>query len=119
MLYGWFFYPLFRLGEEQLYRVMESAAKACYHQVGGRSRRPDFAEAVRYLVGRRVIRSDEQQQWDAARQLRNIGSHPEQRTVMTPGQTLKSLGRVAHDINLLFLRARRVVGSAEGAAADS
>ena len=33
LLYGWFFYPLFRLGEEQLYRVVEAAAKERYRQL--------------------------------------------------------------------------------------
>ena len=33
MLYGWFFYPLFRLGEEQLYRVCEAAAAVRYTQL--------------------------------------------------------------------------------------
>lgn len=27
LVYGWFFYPLFKLGEEQIYRVAEAAAR--------------------------------------------------------------------------------------------
>jgi hypothetical protein len=30
MIYGWFFYPLFRLGEDQLHRVVEAAVVARY-----------------------------------------------------------------------------------------
>src|SRR4051794_24132114 len=33
LVYGWFFYPLFRLGEDQLHRVVEAAAAARYQQV--------------------------------------------------------------------------------------
>lgn len=37
-LYGWFYYPLFYLGGEQLHRVMESAARVAYRQLGGTMR---------------------------------------------------------------------------------
>jgi hypothetical protein len=73
-----------------------------------------FAHAIEFLIERQVIHGDEKLYWDAAREIRNIGSHPESRAVMPPAQTLKSLGRAAHDINLLFARAQRVSPWASG-----
>lgn len=44
LLYGWFFYPLYALGEDQLRRVADAAVLIRYEQVGGpndpRSGRP-------------------------------------------------------------------------------
>jgi hypothetical protein len=104
LLYGWFFYPLFHLGEEQLYRVVEAAATACYETLGGPRSRPSFAEAVDWLTKRGVIPGDDRERWIAIRRLRNAASHPDQQSVMVPGQALGTLKATAHDINRLFAR---------------
>ena len=104
MIYGWFFYPLFRLGEEQLYRLTETALRRCYGNLGGPKRQPTFTQAVDFLVGRRVIPSDDRERWEAARKLRNAVSHPERASVMPPGAVLGMLKVNAHDINRLFAR---------------
>jgi hypothetical protein len=41
-------------------------------------------------------------QWDAARHLRNIASHPTNQTILPPGMALTFLYRTADDINALF-----------------
>lgn len=104
MLYGWFFYPLFALGEEQLYRVLEAAARARYRQTGGPQREPRFKEAIDFLVGNAVIPEPDREHWDAARELRNAASHREQHAAMPPGTILRHLELSAHDINRLFAR---------------
>jgi hypothetical protein len=114
MLYGWFFYPLFRLGEEQLHRVAEAAVKARYVQLGGPQRDPTFKAATDYLVTRDVIPAADLDRWDAIRTLRNMASHPRTQVVMTPGPVLAMLKASAHDINRLFSRRARPVQPKSG-----
>lgn len=102
MLYGWFFYPLFRLGEEQLYRVAETAARMAYQARGGARSSPRFTEAIAFLVEHHAISADDQVRWDALRQLRNLASHPALQSVMPPGAVLGILMNVAKDIDRLF-----------------
>jgi hypothetical protein len=107
MLYGWFFYPMFALGEEQLYRVLEAAARARYKQVGGQKRRPSFEKAINFLIESDVIPQMDGEPWHAARELRNAASHREQHEALPPGTILHHLQMTAHDINRLFARPAR------------
>jgi len=102
MLYGWFFYPLFKLGEEQMYRVMETAAKLRYRETGGERSRPTFFEAIDSLVEMGHIQADERERWTAARKLRNYSSHAERAAVVPPGFALSILRASARDIDGLF-----------------
>jgi hypothetical protein len=102
LVYGWFFYPLFVLGEDQLHRVAEAAAKRRYRDLGGTRARPTFAEAIEWLVKRGAIRSDEERRWTAMRDLRNTGSHPDFQMLMPPGEALETLSIVADAVNELF-----------------
>jgi Domain of unknown function (DUF4145) len=107
MLYGWFFYPMFALGEEQLYRVLEAAVRARYRQIGGKEREPRFSTALRMLIERDVIPEQDRESWDAARELRNAGSHREEHQALPPGDILRHLEMAVHDINRLFARQAR------------
>ena len=102
MLYGWFFYPLFRLGEEQLYRVLETAAKLRYREAGGTKKRPTFFEVIDSLVQMGNIPEEERERWTAARKLRNHASHAERAAVVPPGFALRMLSAGARDIDGLF-----------------
>lgn len=102
MLYGWFFYPLFRIGEEQLFRVLETAARIRYAELGGGAAMPSFKKTIDYLLERGVIAADQLQRWEAARQLRNHSSHPSNTTVTTPGSVLGTLALCAGDLDALF-----------------
>jgi hypothetical protein len=102
MLYGWFFYPLFRLGEEQLYRVLEAAAKLRYREAGGTANRPSYFEVIDSLVEMGLIPEDERERWTAARKLRNHVSHAERAAVVPPGFALRMLRVSARDMDTLF-----------------
>ena len=102
ILYGWFFYPLFQLGQEQLFRVSEAAAKHCYQTHGGPKSRPTFQQSVEFLVSKNVIGAANRRTWDAARELRNAASHPERLSVMPPGAIASMIETTAIDINALF-----------------
>lgn len=107
-VYGWFYYPLFFLAEEQLHRVVEAAARACYQQLGGAARQPRFAETIEFLIERGIIPRSDKERWRAARWLRNQASHPTRQSVTAPGAILRMFNQCAHDINRLFARARQV-----------
>src|SRR5438270_7929814 len=86
--YGHYFYPLYTLGAEQLYRVADSAALHRYRDLGGpkskRGRDPAFATRIDWLRERGAIAAEYIARWDGFRELRNIASplgrsEPEQR----------------------------------------
>lgn len=103
-VYGWFFYPVFFLAEEQLHRVVEAAARDCYHHLGGTDRLPRFADSIALLIQHGVIPHEDEERWQAARWLRNQASHPTRQAVMTPGAILRMFKQAAHDINRLYAR---------------
>ncbi len=104
VLYGWFFFPLFLLGEDQLHRVLESAAKTRYAELGGDRRQPSFEQATAWLMECKVIPPEDAERWEAARKMRNAASHPERQGAMAPGTVLRTLRETAHDISRLFAR---------------
>jgi hypothetical protein len=109
-LYGWFFYPLYRLGEEESLRVLEAATKLAYRALGGEAPVPDYAARVRWLASREAIPEVDLNRWSAARELRNVASHPGSAVAMAPGPALAMLEASARDINDLF---RRIADAAE------
>jgi hypothetical protein len=104
LLYGWFFYPMFLLGEDQLHRVLETAVKTRYAQLGGPRRRPTLKHALGWLTERNVIPPEDAGRWDGVRHMRNAAAHPERQGAMAPGTALRTLRETAHDINRLFAR---------------
>jgi hypothetical protein len=102
MLYGWFFYPMFLMGEQQMYRVVEAAATTRYQQLKGPKGKPSFKQTIEWLIERQVIPAEDEERWDAVRQLRNAASHPDRQSVMPPGAVLSGLKASADDINDLF-----------------
>jgi hypothetical protein len=108
VLYGWFFYPMYELGQEQLFRVSEAAARRCCAALGNESERLSFYAAIGFLAKKGVIDADDRHRWEAARKLRNSSSHPERASVMPPGAIASLVEATATDINHLFLEARRL-----------
>lgn len=102
MLYGWFYYPLLRLGEEQLTRVAENAARARYRQLGGPKDRPPFARVVRWLACKGAITEAEKDRWLLICKGRNLASHLERRSLIPPDHVLRVLQALAQDIDRLF-----------------
>jgi hypothetical protein len=101
MTYGILCYPLLTLGQEQLFRIGEAAARAKAASLGG-SERFRFFEVINFLTEKGVIRDERRYRWDAIRNLRNSSSHPERQTILAPGMARRFLGYVAEDIEDLF-----------------
>ena len=104
--YGHFFYPLYTLGAEQLYRVADAAALHRYRDLGGpktkRGAAPTFAVRVRWLRQHGFIAEEHAHQWDGFRELRNDASHPEVQSVFTPGNAYTVLQAVAGCVTALY-----------------
>ena len=107
LCYGWFFYPLFTLGEEQLYRVSEAALRHKCDQLempkkGDRK----FSCMIAQLRERGTLPEKRYQQWDASRELRNMSSHPESQSIIDPTMAVRSTLITAELINELFEEAK-------------
>ncbi len=99
LLYGWFYYPLYVLGDEQLHRVAERAVTWRSDRLGAPSKVNSFAKRINWLVGEGVIPKRDVVRWDAIRQIRNMGSHPEFQRIGPPGQAVETLRILATSID--------------------
>ncbi len=103
MAYGYFFYPLYTLAGEQLYRVAEAAASAKCKLLGANLRRVNrFEDKIAFLQQQNVISQQDWIWWDSIRHLRNFASHPEGQSILMPYDVLSTLAGVAKHINQLF-----------------
>ncbi len=105
LLYGYFFYPLYTLAAEQLFRVAEAAVSHKCKAFGAPNSKKKFAEKIRWLADIGIIPKTDIPTWNAIRELRNIASHPERQSIITPGNAIGSLERATEIINALFNRA--------------
>ena len=102
MCYGYYFYPLYMLAAEQLFRVAEAAVHQRAEQLKAPRNFKKFATKLKFLIGNGAIGAADEDRWDAIRTLRNEGSHPKFQQLAPPGVAVGSLGIVAEAINRLF-----------------
>ena len=108
--YGCYFYPLFTLGSEQLYRVLEAALRHKCDQLKAPEGVNSFERMVDWLRKNDVFSEQRYLQWNAVRELRNSTTHAIQQNIMDPTGALRGL-RTAEDlINELF-RANEIASS--------
>ncbi len=101
--YGYFFYPLYALAGEQLFRVAETAVSIkCSEISAPKKATKNFKNKIEYLVLHKVIPENKKERWYAIRKLRNIASHPESQTILPPGNVIGILERITDEINFLF-----------------
>jgi hypothetical protein len=105
LLYGYFFYPLYTLAAEQLFRVAEAAVSHKCKALGAPNSKKRFADKITWLANKGVIPEADVPAWDAIRGLRNYASHPERQSILMPSMAIGSLVRVTEKINALFNRA--------------
>jgi hypothetical protein len=102
LAYGYFFYPLYTLACEQLFRVAEAAASEKCRILGAPKKTQRFKDKVQFLFDCQVISDGERLDWDAVRQFRNSTSHPQQQMILPPGAVASLLLRIAETVNKLF-----------------
>lgn len=105
LVYGFFFYPLYTLGAEQLFRVADVAVGYKCQELGmssTKAHRLHFEERVAHLVKEGIITPSARHGWDALRQLRNVATHPRDQHIFSSGDAIGQLRRIAADIDKLF-----------------
>ena len=102
MVYGYFFYPLYTLAAEQLFRVTETAITHKCKLSGTPKSEKFFKQKLKYLLDNGVISNSEYAQWDSVRNLRNITSHPKHQLIFTPGDAIGILENICKQVNFLF-----------------
>lgn len=102
MLYGYFFYPLFTLAFEQLLRVAEAAISEKCRQITTNKIGNNFKDKVDYLNKNKFFSDEEYTKWQSLRDLRNIASHPNEQTILSPGITIESISSISLLINKLY-----------------
>lgn len=106
MAYGWLFYPLYALGDQHTFRVLEAATARCCTDAGG-DPRLRYRDRLLWLDRHSILPPGELARWDAARHLRNSASHPSHAAATAPGTVLDHLKQSAWDINAIFRRLSR------------
>ena len=112
LLYGWFYYAIYAIGEHQLRRVADAAVLHRYQQAGGppnkkpgpegEQRWPDLMTRVDWLISTGVIPAQKRERWDLMRGLRNETTHASIRHLTTPHEVLRVLDLLAGEIDALF-----------------
>jgi hypothetical protein len=112
LLYGWFYYAIYAIGEHQLRRVADAAILHRYQQAGGppnkkpgpegEQRWPDLMKRVDWLISASVIPAEKRDRWDLVRGLRNETTHASIRHLTPPHEALRVLELLAGEIDALF-----------------
>lgn len=102
LAYGYFFYPLYTLAAEQLFRVAETAIKHKCRQCKAPKSARSFFKRLKWLQENGIISETEHRTWTGVRKLRNSASHPDDQTILPPGMGITVLSRAAEMINGLF-----------------
>ena len=111
MIYGWFYYPLLTVGTEQCFRIVESAVRIKCEEIGIKTKRlskkgealpVSFSRLQETLFSRGILDHKERDRWGALRDLRNMASHPESQSIMTPAMAVDMLRIAVGQVNELF-----------------
>ncbi len=102
MCYGNLFYPLFALGIEQVFRVMDSALmhRCTDWQVPPKAH--SFNHRIQWMLDVGKWDEDLAGRWHGARSFRNSASHPKNQTLLGPDQALGAVVVAAELINDLY-----------------
>jgi hypothetical protein len=107
VLYGVFFYPLFTLGLEQAFRLMEAAAKAKATSLGismvnAKDRYRSYGAILADLFAKKALTKAEYEYWSNAKEFRNETTHANSQPILMPPQVVGMLSSITAAINRLF-----------------
>jgi len=102
LIYGYFFYPLWTLGTEQLYRVTEAAVSYKCANLEAPKSIKYFKGKIDWLKNNKVISKEDAEKLNNLRHLRNMASHPKEQSIIIPRMAIKLLVNVSGTINSLF-----------------
>ena len=75
MVYGYFFYPLYAIATEQLYRVIEAAIYHKCKELNAPNSIETYNDRIEWLLKQNAITYEESIRLHVARKARNISSH--------------------------------------------
>ncbi|CAG0937763.1 hypothetical protein TFLX_06718 [Thermoflexales bacterium] len=102
MVYSYFFYPMWTLAVEQLFRVAEAAISHKCQAKGAPASKDTLKKKIDWLIEVSEIPESERTTWNWIREARNWASHLETQTILTPSMAIQLLEAVTERINSLF-----------------
>lgn len=102
MCYGYFFYPLYTLATQQLFRVAEAAVNHRCRELKAPPGVKGLARGIDFLVRQSAISESDRHRWNAVRILRNRMTHSDWQEIMPPGMAIDSLRVVAELCSSLY-----------------
>ena len=103
MLYGYFFYPLYTVGHNQLFLVLDSATVVKCKTLGMKNAdKNNFLQRINYLLELGQIDEEEKNRWEAVRALRNSIVHSTSQMLLPPNYALNGLYQIREDLTKLF-----------------
>jgi len=115
LCYGSYFYPLYTLGHEQIFRVLESALRHKCVELGKPGRADTFSRMLNWLREYGRLPDYHYVRWDAARKLRNMASHADRQSLVDPTWAVRTLSVAAELINELFASMPKTMGAPNAA----
>lgn len=109
MVYGCFFYPLFTLGTEELFRFAESALReaAKERKASKTVQSKKYGDLIEWAHKNDLLTESMRGRWHAGRSLRNSTSHKDSNFLVGPNDALGNLSTIAELTDELFQRVRR------------
>lgn len=104
LCYGCFFYPLYTLGNEQLYRVLEAALTHRCAELSLARSSDRFGDKIATLFDNGHLSLQRVDQWHATRRLRNSSSHPDRQSLVIPPMAVHGVQIAVDLIDDLFGR---------------
>ena len=101
IVYGYFFYPLYTLGCEQLFRVAETAINFKFERISS-VKKKNFEYKINFLCENGHMTSEEKDYWHNIRQMRNQVSHPKSQMILMPKFVVEILANIVIKIDCLF-----------------
>lgn len=102
LAYGFFYYPLYALGVEQLLRVADAALGVKCEALGGPNAAARFQKRIDWLAAHGDQPTFERERWHALRTFRNETTHHTQPMLLTPAAVQQLLADIAALITGLF-----------------
>lgn len=100
--YGYFFYPLYALGIEQLMRVADAAVAVRCEQLDAPKSVHTLSQRINWLAKSNYTRGFDAQHWHRLRLFRNEATHHTRASVIPPAMAAPVLWNLAADIQALF-----------------
>jgi len=102
MVYAYYFYPLWTLGIEQHYRVVEAAVSHKCNELGAPRAKRRFVDKIDWLETAKSISFADKKALNEIRELRNMSSHPDRQSILSPSVAISLLETISTVINSIF-----------------